>query len=107
MPVVNIEYDSSAVSAEDMQKLADATHEIVSRVTNIEDVPVYAHDANVKSHVAPVEIFIRLSAQKVEDADVLTTQLKQAFSDWKREQAYPHPINMTFIPMDWKIEIGI
>jgi len=107
MPVVNIEFDSDAVSNENIQKLADATHEIVSKVTDIEDVPVYAHNAEAKSHVAPIEIFIRLSTHKVEDVDALTAALKHAFSTWKQEQGYPHPINMTFIPMDWKIEIDI
>ncbi len=107
MPVVTIEYDGDVVSAEDMQKLADASHKLISKVTGIEDVPVYAHNAEVKAKIAPIEIFIRLSAHKVHDTDALTQQLKQALSAWKHEQNYPHPINMSFIPMNWNIEIDI
>ena len=107
MPVINIEFDSDKVSAEEMQKLCDGAHEVVSEVTQIEDVPVYAHSAEFKAEIAPIEIFIRLSAHKVKDVDALTADLKQAFSTWKSENNFNHPINMTFIPMNWKIEIGI
>ncbi len=107
MPVINIEYDGDIVTNEEMQKLADATHEIVSRITAIEDVPVYAHSAQVKCQIAPIEIFIRLSAHKIKDANALTAEIKQNLSAWKHEKAYPHPINMTLIPMNWNIEIDI
>lgn len=107
MPVINIEYDGDKVSSEDMQRLCDGAHEIVSKVTEIEDVPVYAHNADFKAAVAPIEIFIRLSAHKVKDVDALTVALKQAFIAWKNENDFNHPINMTLIPMDWKIEIDI
>ncbi len=107
MPVVNIEFDGDVVTKEEMQKLADAAHSVISKVTGIDDVPVYAHNADVKAKVAPIEIFIRLSDHKVKDVDALTQELKQALSTWKKEQNFTHPINMTFIPMNWKIEIDI
>lgn len=107
MPVITIEFDKSIVSETDMQKLVKASHEIVSGVTAIEDVPVYAHSAEYTAEIAPIEIFIRLSAHKVEDAGELTARLKEAYADWKKAQDFPHSINMTFIPMQWNIEIGI
>jgi hypothetical protein len=107
MPVVSIEFDKKVVSSEDMQKLADASHEIISRVTDIEDVPVYANSAAVTAKIAPIEIFVRLSAQKIEDIDKLTADLKQAFSAWKQEHSFAHSINLSVIPMIWKIEINI
>lgn len=107
MPVVTIEFDKSIVSEQDMRKLVTASHELVSKVTNIEDVPVYAHSAEYTAAIAPVEIFIRLSAHKVEDAQELTAKLRAAYTDWKATQNFSHPINMTFIPMQWNIEIGI
>jgi hypothetical protein len=90
-----------------MQLLCDGAHQVVSTVTQIEDVPVYAHSANYKAKIAPIEIFIRLSAHKVKDVDTLTSDLKQAFVTWKEVTTFSHPINMTLIPMHWKIEIAI
>lgn len=107
MPVITIEFDGDRVSAEDMQLLCDGAHEVVSKVTEIKDVPVYAHNADFKAAIAPIEIFIRLSAHKVKDVDALTADLKQAFVTWKAENNFSHPINMSFIPMNWKIEIDI
>lgn len=107
MPVINIEFDNDKVSAEDMQLLCNGAHEVVSKVTDIEDVPVYAHAADFKAEIAPIEIFIRLSAHKIKDADAITADLKQAFVSWKHDNNFSHPINMTLIPMNWKIEINI
>ncbi len=107
MPVINIEFDADKVSEEDMQLLCDGAHEVVSKVTEIEDVPVYAHSAEFKTAIAPIEVFIRLSAHKVKDVEALTADLKQAFITWKNGNNFNHPINMTFIPMNWKIEIDI
>ena len=107
MPVVTIEFDKDVVNETDIQKLVDASHEIVSDVTKIEDVPVYAHSSDYTAEIAPIEIFIRLSAHKITDAEALAQELRTAFSDWKLTENYPHSINMTLIPMQWNIETGI
>lgn len=107
MPVVTIEFDKQVVSTDDVQKLADASHEIVSRITEIEDVPVYANSSDIIAKIGPIEIFVRLSDHKIKDLDKLTADLTQGFSDWKKEQNFTHPINMSVIPMNWKIVIGI
>lgn len=107
MPVVTIEFDKDVVNESDIQRLVDASHKIVSDVTKIEDVPVYAHSAEYRAEIAPIEIFIRLSAHKITDAEALTKELRMAFSEWKQNENFSHIINMTLIPMQWNIEIGI
>lgn len=107
MPIVTIEFDKDIVSEADIQKLVEASHEVVSIVTDIKDVPVYAHSAVFKAEIAPIEIFIQLSEHKISDANELTAKLKAAFADWKQGQGFNYPINMTLIPMQWNIEIEI
>lgn len=107
MPVVDIEFDGDKVSAEEIQLLCNGAHEVVSKITEIEDVPVYAQSAVFKAEIAPIEIFIRLSAHKIKDVDALTADLKAGFVSWKHENNFKYPINMTLIPMNWKIEIDI
>lgn len=107
MPIINIEFDSQKVKEEEIKILSDAVHKIVSKITSIEDVPVYANDSQVKVAVSPIEIFIRLSDHKITNADKLISDIKSKLSEWKTENNFPHLINLTLIPMSWKIEIGI
>lgn len=107
MPVVSIEFDSKVVSKEEVQKLADASHEIISRITEIEDVPVYANSSDITAKIGPIEIFVKLSAHKIKDLDKLSADISNGLSLWKKEQNFTHPINMSVIPMNWKIIIGI
>ncbi|MDO8500111.1 MAG: hypothetical protein Q7S66_05680 [bacterium] len=107
MPLIRIEYDNNNVENADIQKLSEAVQKIVSETTNIEDVFVYANSAEIKVKIAPVEIFIQMSAHKIEDRDALTKELVSRISAWKKENNFNHPINFTLIPMDWKIEIDI
>jgi hypothetical protein len=48
-----------------------------------------------------------MSAQKIADADKLIGDIKIRLAEWKKDNNFPHPINLTLIPMQWKIEIGI
>jgi hypothetical protein len=107
MPVIHIEYDENNITEADARKLAEASHKLVSSITDIEDVPVYANSSQIRVAVSPIEIFVRLSAHKIDDPDKLTAELKSAFSEWSKKEQFNHPINLTLIPMDWKIEIGI
>ena len=107
MPIINIEFDSQKVKEEEVKTLSDAVHKIVSKITSIEDVPVYANDSQIKVAVSPIEIFIRLSDHKITDADKLISDIKSKLSEWKTENNFSHLINLTLIPMNWKIEIGI
>ena len=107
MPVIRIDYDNEKIGDKDVLALSNAIQKIVSETTKIEDVFVYANSSHIKVKVAPVEIFIQMSEQKITDVDKLFSEIKQEISDWKKKSGFNHPINMTFIPMKWKIEIGI
>jgi hypothetical protein len=48
-----------------------------------------------------------MSAHKIKDADKLIQEFKEGLSEWKVKHAISYPINLTLIPMNWKIEIGI
>ena len=102
-----MDYDNSRVSKEDAFALSLAAQKIVSEVTGIEDVFVYGNSSEIKIKIAPVEIFIEMSAHKIVDQDTLLSDIKLKVSEWKKENKFPHPINLTLIPMQWKIEIGI
>ena len=107
MPLVKIEFDNERVNAETIKILSQAVRDIVSEVTGIDDVFVYANTSQIKIQVAPIEIFIEMSAHKIADASSLITKIKNKISEWKQANNFSHPINLTLIPMEWKIEIGI
>lgn len=107
MPVIRIDFDGKKVSEQEVQALCVAVQEIVVSATGVEDTFVYANSPQISYKIAPIEIFIQLSEQKVADVDALTKTLKQKISTWKKETSFPWSINITFIPMEWKIEIDI
>ena len=107
MPQINIEYDNTKVKDEEIIKLSEAIQKIVSTLTEIKDVFVYGNSAHIKLNIAPIEIYIRMSASKISDPDKLFTGIKIHISNWKKEKDFPHPINLTLIPMHWKFETGI
>ena len=107
MPVINIEYDDVKLSEDEVKSLSEATQRVVSEVTGIEDVFVYANTAKVKVKIAPIEIFVQMSGHKIENLDDLTSKIKDKLASWKIESGFKTPINLTVIPMNWKIEIGI
>ena len=105
MPLIRIEYDK--VPESDIQTLSQAVRDIVSRVTGIADVFVYANTSNIKIQVAPIEVFVEMSAHKIINIDELMARLKSEVSSWKKSVEFRHPINLSLIPMPWKVEIGI
>lgn len=107
MPLIRLEYDDAKVSDSDVEALSKAVRDIVSSVTDIADVFVYANTAKIKVHIAPIEVFVEMTAKKIADVDQLMTQLKDEVSKWKQSVDFTHPINLTLIPMNWKVEIDI
>lgn len=107
MPVINIEFDDKKVGKKDILALSKATQKIVSEATQIEEVFVYANSAQIKVKIAPIEIFVQMSEHKIIDLDKLVNKIKSELAKWKKESKFQHPINLTVIPMKWKIEIGI
>ena len=78
MPVIRIDFDNEAVYEAEIQALSEATQKIVSEVTGIEDVFVYANNSQIKVKVAPIEIFVQLSSNKIKNVDnVVALQAKQ------------------------------
>lgn len=107
MPVIRIDYDDEKIGKKDVTALSKAIQKVVSGATNIEDVFVYANSSEIKIKIAPIEIFIQMSAHKIKDEDALVKEIKYQLSRWKKKSNFKHLINLTFIPMNWKIEIGI
>ena len=107
MPLIRLEWDDSKVSEGDVLKLSQAARDIVSEVTGIPDVFVYANTAKIKIQVAPIEIFVEMSDFKIKDEDVLIAEIKNKLSEWKKKVNFANPINLTLIPMHWKVEIDI
>jgi len=107
VPLINIEYDDNKVDESKARVLSEAVQKIVSEATGIKDVFVYANTAKVRVEIAPIEIFVRMSDTKIEDLEALTTKIKDKISEWKKETDFKASINLTVIPMHWKIEIGI
>lgn len=107
MPTIRIEYDNGKLEKEQVVKLSEAVRGIVMEETGIEDTFVYANSAEIKLAVAPVEVYVQLSAQKIKDVDNLFQRIKVRLSQWRKESSFPQPINLTLIPMQWKFEVGI
>lgn len=107
MPIIRIDWDDEKLKKDEILTLSNAIQKIVSETTGIEDVFVYANSSQVKVKIAPIEIFVEISAHKIKNEDELIEAFKTKLSEWKEKNAFHHPINLTLIPMNWKIEIGI
>ena len=107
MPVINIEYDDSKIKDSEILHLSESIQKIVSQITSIKDVFVYANSARIKINIAPIEIFVQMSANKIKDSDKLIEKIKSGLIIWKSKNSFKHNINLSLIPMDWKVEIGI
>jgi hypothetical protein len=107
MPLIKLEFDDSLVPVPDAERLSKAARDIVSETTGIHDVFVYANSSKIKVQVAPIEIFVEMSAPKIKDVDALMADIKAKLSAWKKSANFAHPINLTLIPMNWKVEIDI
>lgn len=107
MPLINLEYDNSVVSEKDAKELSLAIKKIVSDETGIDDVFVYANSAKIKVQIAPIEIFVRMSREKISDRRSLVAGIKTKLLKWKKISSFVHLINLTLIPMDWNVETGI
>lgn len=107
MPVVTVEYDKTKISDEQMKRFVVDLYDIVSEATEIKEVPVYARAAEITYKIYPLEIFIQISAHKVDDREALTGKIKDALSSWRKENSFDHLINLTLMPMDWNLAIDI
>lgn len=106
-PVIRLEYDDAKLREEEIEAVSKAVRDIVSDATGIADVFVYANTAKIKVQIAPIEIWVEMSAEKIKDRDTLFADIKNRLSEWKAQSAFSQPINLTLIPMNWKFEVGI
>ena len=107
MPMINVEYNTDQVPDKDIQMLCEAIREIVSFATGIEDVFVYGNSARIKVQIAPIEIFVSMSASKIDNLDELFSKIETSIKTWKAKTQFLYPINLTVIPMNWKFTTGI
>lgn len=105
--MIHVEYNDATVAESDAETLSKVICIIVSKATGIEDVFVYGNTARIKVQAAPIEVFVRMTAAKIKDENVLLHEIKAKLAEWKASAGFQHPINLTLIPMHWKIEIGI
>ncbi len=107
MPLINVEFDDKIVTSAEALSLSEAVRDFVSSVTGIEDVFVYANSAQIKVQVAPIEIFVRMSSKIHQEHPNSLDVVKEKLLAWKTQTNFKHPINVTVIPMEWQIAIGI
>lgn len=107
MPVIHLEYDNKKISDADAEAISVAVRDIVSNATKIDDVFVYANTAHIKVQVAPLEFFVQMSSSKIDDLDALVLEITNEIKKWKSVNNFTTPVNLSFIPMNWKIELGI
>lgn len=107
MPIVRIDYDNAQLTHDEAVTLSTTMQKIVSETTKIQDVFVYTNSSQIKIQIAPVEVFIEMSAHKIQDREKLVAEIKEKLSAWKKTSMFRHSINLTLIPMDRNIEIGI
>lgn len=107
MPVIRIEYDDTIVSDDQAHALAVATQREVAEETGIKDVFVYGNASKIRVGVAPIEIWVEVTASKISNADDTLASLRQRLGGWKVTADFPHPINLTLNLMNWKFAIGI
>lgn len=107
MPTIRIDYDDMKIGDEKVFELSNAVQKIVSEITGIKDTFVYAQSPKIKVKVAPLEIYIQMSASKITNVDELFGKIQVQLSAWKKDSGFQYPINLTLIPMQWKFEIDI
>ncbi len=107
MPVIRVDFDNQKVTDKDVTALCEAVQKIVCEATGIEDVFVYANSAHIHVKIAPIEVFVEMSAHKIQDVDTLLRTITKGISQWKAANHFPHLVNLTLYPKQWKIELGI
>lgn len=105
--MITIKYDDTNLQDAEVVTLAEAMKEIVIDATGIPEVFVYADSPRIKINVAPIEIFIEMSASKISDREILFQEIKNRTLEWKNKKDFSYPVSITLIPMDWKFETGI
>ena len=107
MPMIKIKFDDQKVKDNEVVALSNAIIKIVQEATKIPEVFVYADSPRIKIGVAPIEIFVEMSASKVANKEELFQAIKTPLSQWKKLNNFEYPITITLTPMDWRFEVDI
>ena len=107
MPMITIKFDDQKVKDDEVVALSKATIKIVQEATKIPEVFVYADSPKIRIGVAPIEVFVEMSASKVTNREELFQAIKIPLSQWKNLNNFKHPITITLTPVDWKLEVDI
>lgn len=107
MPVIRIEYDSQLISEVKAQALCKAAQNAVVQATGIDSTFVYGNASQITIDIAPVEIWVEVSAHKVPDPEKTSKLIRAELQQWKLHENFEHPINLTLIPMNWQLELDI
>lgn len=107
MPVIRVEYDNAVVDEAEAQAFCEAAQKVVVEATGIKEVFVYGNSSHIKVKIAPIEVWVEMSSHKITDAEALAKELRLGLEAWKKQVDFPHLINLTLIPMQWKLELDI
>ncbi len=109
MPIIRVEYDPEKFTAEQITRLTTDVVEYTKEVTGIAEVYAWANASQIRIGIDPVDIIIEMSAHKVpqDDASLLSKPLVAKIKQWKVDHNVTEPINLTIIPVQWQLEIGI
>lgn len=107
MSMITIKYDDNKLKDEQIVLLSKAIQKIVQDATKIPEVFVYADSPKIKIDVAPVEIFVEMSANKISDRENLFQEIKNGLSVWRKDNNFENPITITLTPVDWRFEVNI
>jgi hypothetical protein len=105
MPVIRVEYDSKLVSEVKAQALCKAAQTAVIEATGIPETFVYCNSSQITIGIAPVEIWVEISAHKVPEPAKTAKDIRAKLAAWKQAEGFEQPINLTLIPMDWILEL--
>ncbi|MGH7195819.1 MAG: hypothetical protein ACREGA_03510 [Candidatus Saccharimonadales bacterium] len=109
MPIIRVEYDPDKVTAEKITQLAKDVVEFTKEVTGIPEVYAWVNASQIRINIDPVDIFVELSDHKVPEGDAskLSKPIASKIKQWKTENNFTQPINLTITPVKWQLEIGI
>lgn len=107
MPMIKVKYDDAKLTDEQIIVLSKALQKIVIESTGIPEVFVYADSPKIKIDVAPIEVFVEMSASIVTNKEELFNKMKGGVVQWKQESGFEKPINITLTPVDWKFEVEL
>ncbi len=107
MPMINVKFDDKKVTDAKVTELSNALIKIVQEATGIPEVFVYADSPRIKIDVAPLEVFVEMSASKVPDKEELFEAITSRLTEWKQANSFEYPITLTLTPVNWKFEVGI